>query len=153
MCAHAKSKGTGYAVEVGENVKEVKPGDPLLMAMPGCGKCRRCSEGHPCFCTVITNKHLNGESDVFQTIESKEGAYGLFHGQSSWANYTIVKEGCVVNATELAKNDKELKLFAAIVCGFQTGAGSIINVAHGRKEDVVVVTGLGGVGLGAILVS
>lgn len=131
----------------------MKPGDPVLLAYPGCGRCRRCSEGHPCFCTTITNKHLGGEADIFQTTASHEGLFGSFHGQSSFANYTIVKEGAVVNASGLARDEEELKLFAPVVCGFQTGAGSVINVAHGRKEDSVVVTGLGAVGLGAILVS
>ena len=144
----------------------MKPGDRLLLAYPGCGTCRRCSEGHPCFCTVITNKHLNGDKGVFHTVvaaaeddadydtkSNSESVYGSFHGQSSFANYTIVKEGAVVNAEGLVENEEELKLFAPVVCGFQTGAGSIMSVARGRKEDSVVVTGLGGVGLGAILVS
>ncbi|EXJ87483.1 hypothetical protein A1O3_04443 [Capronia epimyces CBS 606.96] len=144
-------EGAGYIVEVGSGVTAFKPDEPVLLSFTGCGTCRRCSEGHPCFCTVRTNKHLGGEAGVFRTAQEGQGVHGLFFGQSSFANYTIVKQGAAVNVSGLVKDEDDLRLFAAIVCGFQTGAGSIINVAHGRKEDSVVVTGTGGVGLGAIV--
>ncbi len=138
-------------MEVGSAVAVVKPGDKVLLAYPSCGICRRCRDGHPCFCTTITNKHLGGELGIFKAGD--ENITGGFHGQSSFANYSIVTEGAVVNANDLAKDEEELKLFAPIVCGFQTGAGSVPQVASARKENSVVVIGLGGVGLGAVLVN
>jgi Zn-dependent alcohol dehydrogenase len=64
-----------------------------------------------------------------------------------------VKEASVVNVKGLIRNEEELKLFAPMGCAFQTGAGTVINLAKATSEDSVVVMGLGGVGLAAIMVS
>ena len=145
-------EGAGYVVEAGTGVTIVEPGDPVLLTLPSCGKCQRCQNGNPCFCTTITNEHLKGEAGIFHSMkEGEDGIHGQFHGQSSFANYTIVKEGAVTNAKKLVRNDEELQLFASLVCGFQTGAGSVLSVANARATDSVVVLGLGGVGLGAVV--
>jgi Zn-dependent alcohol dehydrogenase len=64
---------------------------------------------------------------------------------------TIANETSVVNAKTLIKSDEELKLFAPLGCGIQTGSGTIINVANATPEDTVAILGLGGVGLSGIM--
>ncbi len=76
---------------------------------------------------------------------------GGFFGQSSFANLSVVKQCSVVNVKGIVKDKEELKLFAPLGCGIQTGSGTIINAAKATKEDVVVVMGLGGVGLSAVM--
>jgi Zn-dependent alcohol dehydrogenase len=56
-----------------------------------------------------------------------------------------------VNAKELVKGEEELRLFAPLGCGIQTGAGTVVNVAKASTEDTVCVIGLGGVGLSAVM--
>ncbi|KAK6379354.1 hypothetical protein LTS17_006272 [Exophiala oligosperma] len=75
---------------------------------------------------------------------------GLFFGQSSMASYTIAKQASVVNVTSVIRNESELKLFAPLGCGFQTGFGAIDVVASAGPDDTVVVMGIGGVGFSAI---
>jgi Zn-dependent alcohol dehydrogenase len=58
----------------------------------------------------------------------------------------------VINFSGIIKNEEELKLFAPFGCGFQTGSGTITNLAGAGPEDTVTVMGLGGVGLAAIMV-
>ena len=41
--------------------------------------------------------------------------------------------------------------YAAMGCGFQTGAGTVLNVLKPEKDDSVVIFGSGGVGLSAIM--
>lgn len=41
--------------------------------------------------------------------------------------------------------------YAAMGCGFQTGAGTVLNVLKPKVTDSVVVYGLGGVGLAAVM--
>jgi Zn-dependent alcohol dehydrogenase len=48
---------------------------------------------------------------------------------------------------------EELKLFAPLGCGLQTGAASVLNRAQAKKGDSVAVIGLGGVGMAAIMVT
>lgn len=78
---------------------------------------------------------------------------GQFFGQSSFANLSAVKEASIVNVKGLIKDEEELKLFAPMGCGFQTGAGTVTNLAKATSSDSVVVMGLGGVGLAAVMVS
>ena len=76
---------------------------------------------------------------------------GAFFGQSSFANLSIVRECSVVNAKELVRDKKELQLFAPLGCGIQTGSGTVVNAAKATKNDVIVILGLGGVGLSAVM--
>jgi len=65
---------------------------------------------------------------------------------------SVVKQSSVTNVAGLVKDTEELKMFAPMGCGFQTGAGAITNIASAGPHDKVVVIGLGGVGLGAVMV-
>jgi Zn-dependent alcohol dehydrogenase len=58
-----------------------------------------------------------------------------------------------VNAKDLIKDLDELKLFAPLGCGFQTGMGVIQNITMAVPGDSVLVTGLGAVGMGSVIVS
>jgi Zn-dependent alcohol dehydrogenase len=71
---------------------------------------------------------------------------GKFFGQSSFASITIVDEQSIVNLSGLIEDEDELKMFAPFGCGFQTGAGTVENLASATPEDTATVTGLGGVG-------
>lgn len=77
---------------------------------------------------------------------------GSFFGQSSFASLAIAKERSVVNVQGLV-SEEELKVLAPLGCGVQTGAGAVVNTGNAGEEDVVVVLGLGGVGLSAVMVS
>ena len=57
----------------------------------------------------------------------------------------------MVNAKDLVKDKQELELFAPLGCGIQTGSGTVINAAKATKQDVILILGLGGVGLSAVM--
>lgn len=86
-------------------------------------------------------------------MNSDNKVWSQFFGQSSFATHSIVNKSSVVNAKDLIKDLDELKLFAPLGCGFQTGMGAIKHVANAVPEDTVLVTGLGAVGMGAVMVS
>jgi Zn-dependent alcohol dehydrogenase len=77
---------------------------------------------------------------------------GQYFGQSSFARLTVVNVSSVVKVSHLL-SPEELPKFAPFGCGFQTGAGAIVNIAKAAPEDTVAVYGCGGVGLAAIMVS
>jgi Zn-dependent alcohol dehydrogenase len=83
--------------------------------------------------------------------ESDEGYGGKYFGQSSFASMTACKESSVVNVAGMVKNEEELKKFAPLGCGFQTGAGAVTNIVQAGKKDTVAILGLGGVGLAALM--
>jgi Zn-dependent alcohol dehydrogenase len=91
-----------------------------------------------------------GEGGIFSNSSSPSIA-GSFFGHSSFAALSIVKESSVVNVTDLVKDEEELKMFSPMGCGFQTGAGTVSELAKAGEGDSVAVMGLGGVGLCAIM--
>lgn len=52
---------------------------------------------------------------------------------------------------DLVKDKKDLQLFAPLGCGIQTGSGTVINAAQATEKDVILIMGLGGVGLSAVM--
>jgi len=72
--------------------------------------------------------------------------FGNFFGQSSLAAHALAyADNCVKVDPEL-----DLTLLAPYGCGFQTGAGTVLNVIKPAKDDSLVVYGVGAVGLAAI---
>ena len=83
-----------------------------------------------------------------RTSISRDGSpvFGYFFGQSSLAAHALAyADNCVEVDPEL-----DLTLLAPYGCGFQTGAGTILNVLRPGTDDSLVVYGVGAVGLAAI---
>ncbi|KAB8338776.1 hypothetical protein FH972_021721 [Carpinus fangiana] len=144
-------EGSGIVEAVGDGVTSVQPGDPVLLSFDSCRACAECTTAHSAYCDEFPVRNYGGSQQSW-TID-KEKAWGSFFGQSSFSRLSVVSEASVVNAKDLIKSDDELKLFAPLGCGLQTGAGAITNIADAGANDVVLVLGLGAVGLAAIMTS
>jgi len=133
-------EGAGIVEQVGSKISHVKKGDKVLLSFDYCGDddCRACEDETPGYCEQFHVKNLFHVPDVYQ-IDSKP-AGGLFFGQSSFSSLALVKGTCVVNVEQLVKDEEELKLFAPMGCGYQTGAGAVTELANVGKKDVVVVS-------------
>jgi Zn-dependent alcohol dehydrogenase len=83
---------------------------------------------------------------------SGEDVWSRFFGQSSFARHSVVSEASVVNVKNLLRDENELKLFAPLGCGFQTGMGAILNYSNAGPDNAVMILGLGAVGMGALMV-
>lgn len=146
----AGHEGSGYVRAVGKDVTKVALGDPVLLSFDYCKSCHMCEGDQPGFCEEFDDRNFVGSDSHFAT-EKGEKTWGQFFGQSSFANWSVVKAASVLNAKDLVRNEEELKLFAPLGCGIQTGSGAIVNAAKAGPEDRVLVMGLGGVGLSAIM--
>ncbi|KAK3711893.1 hypothetical protein LTR37_009411 [Vermiconidia calcicola] len=145
-------EGSGYVKAVGPNVtKDVKAGDPVLLSFDYCGQCESCQRGHPAYCAAFFPMNLFGVADVFKSKDGSQGIAGKHFGHSSFASLSVVNQTTVLPAKDLVKSKEELQLFAPLGCGLQTGAGAILNMAKPDKKDRVMVLGLGGVGLAAVM--
>ncbi|KAL3420022.1 alcohol dehydrogenase (AreB protein) [Phlyctema vagabunda] len=72
-----------------------------------------------------------------------------FFGQSSFAKLSVVHDQCVV---KYPYDDVEnIGLYAGAGCGFQTGAGAILNLLKPKPHQSLVIAGLGAVGLTALM--
>lgn len=137
--------------KIGSKVEGTKVGDSVLLSFGFCSTCKDCKDNHPSYCQQFAAINYSGEESIFQVVGGPK-ARGSFFGQSSLASYTIVKDVSVVNVSTITKGDDELKLFSPLGCGFQTGMGTVDSLAGAGEKDSVVIMGLGGVGLSAIMV-
>ena len=146
-------EGSGYVRAVGSKVKVAKPGDAVVLSYDYCGSCQFCSINKPAFCSSFSRINMVGDTgNLYSSVTiPSQRVFGKFFGQSSLASLGVVAERCVVNITDMVRNKQELKMFAPLGCGFQTGAGAVTVTANAGPPDVVVVTGIGAVGLGAIV--
>ncbi|OCT52761.1 Aryl-alcohol dehydrogenase [Cladophialophora carrionii] len=143
-------EGAGIVEEVGPGVTAAQVGDPVLLSYSYCGDCDLCKVDQQPYCLSWMVLNIVGEKGHFET-QAGEDTPGKFFGQSSFAGASIVGEKSVVNLKGLVSSEDELKLLAPMGCGLMTGSGAVINGAAVKAHDIVLVTGLGAVGMGAIM--
>lgn len=71
---------------------------------------------------------------------------GHFFGQLSFATHTLATERNLVKVSQ----DLPLELLAPLGCGFQTGAGTVLNSLQVQSGASLAVFGTGAVGLAAV---
>ena len=146
-------EGAGYIRAIGKDVKnkDLKVGDAALLSFNTCGTCKPCSTGHPAFC--LTHPQVNhnavriSDRSTPARLENGRTVRSQYFGQSSFSKMSVVNEKCVVKCPHPEKMD----IYAPIGCGFQTGAGTVLNVLRPGAEDSIVIFGLGSVGLAALM--
>jgi Zn-dependent alcohol dehydrogenase len=148
--------GAGYVREVSPGTTVANIGDPVILSFSSCKSCEPCQRGHPAHCFNFNriNFEVTQENLVFKEESSSHPGpeiFGKFFGQSSFCSWSIVREESIINVRDMIDNREDLQLLAPLGCGIQTGTGAIINAANARSNDRVVVIGLGGVGLSAVM--
>lgn len=143
-------EGAGIVQQVGAKVKNVKPGDHVILSFNSCGHCRNCEKHQPAYCfnflayNFASARPEDGSSPISQNGEKISS---LFFGQSSFATYAIARE---VNTVPIAK-ELPLDIMGPLGCGIQTGAGAAVNSLKVGKGDSLAIFGGGAVGLSALL--
>src|SRR6516162_4964461 len=117
----------GVILEVGKDVKTVKPGARVIVALvQGCGVCEDCRSGHSNHCT------RGG-------IMGGYARYGLLNH----ADFNYVPLPDKIDFVEAS----------SMGCRYVTAFHGILDQGHVRADESVVVYGCGGVGLSAIQIS
>ncbi|WP_310964224.1 NAD(P)-dependent alcohol dehydrogenase [Nocardioides terrisoli] len=141
-------EGAGVVEQVGSAVTHLSPGDHVVMSLASCRSCPRCTAGEVGYCddTFVLN-YLGTRMDGSTTCRREGGpVFASFLGQSSFARHALA------HASSCVRVDPALDLtrVAPFGCGFQTGAGAVLNVLRPAPRDSVVVYGAGAVGLAAV---
>ncbi|MBP7002175.1 MAG: zinc-binding dehydrogenase [Amaricoccus sp.] len=128
------------------------------MSYAACGQCPSCDAGETACCwrhmemNFSGYRYRDGQWTTPSALDWPEGArepepvHGAFFQQSAFATHAVALESNVVRVPA----DTDLALFAPLGCGFQTGAGAILNTLRPRFGAGVMVFGVGNVGLAAI---
>ena len=141
-------EGTGVVEAIGAEVRGIEVGDHVVMSFRSCRGCGPCGAGDVGYCEqALLLNYMGMRPDGSTTMRrGDETVFGSFFGQSSFARHALAyADNCVVVPKEL-----DLALLAPFGCGFQTGAGTVLNVLRPTGEESLVVFGAGAVGLAAV---
>ncbi|AFZ51443.1 S-(hydroxymethyl)glutathione dehydrogenase/class III alcohol dehydrogenase [Dactylococcopsis salina] len=141
-------EGAGVVVEVGKEVKTLKPGDHVIpLYTPECRECKFCLSQKTNLCQAIRSTQGKGVMPDGTSRFSLNGEkLHHFMGTSTFANYTVLPEIALAKIREDAPFDK----VCYIGCGVTTGIGAVLFTAKVEAGANVVVFGLGGIGLNVI---
>jgi len=147
-------EASGIVKQVGPDVTSFKPGDRVVLAYTSCKACHFCNTGQNAYCDSLLALNFSGRrkdgSLVATTADGEEkqrGLSGFFFGQSSMSRLILASENSAVKVD--ARTDEELRLFAALGCGVQTGAGAVLNVLKPPPGSTIAIFGAGSVGVSA----
>lgn len=142
-------EGAGVVERVGSAVSGIEVGDHVLLSFRSCRSCPPCTEGAIGYCENSLVLNYMGFRMDGSTTHQRDGqpVYGSFFGQSSLARHAIAyADNCVVVDRSL-----DLTRLAPYGCGFQTGAGTVLNLLQPGPDDSLAVFGCGAVGLAAVV--
>ncbi|MBT9314239.1 S-(hydroxymethyl)glutathione dehydrogenase/class III alcohol dehydrogenase [Leptothoe spongobia] len=141
-------EGAGVVVEVGADVKSLRPGDHVIpLYVPECRACEYCLSGKTNLCQSIRSTQGRGlMPDGTSRFRLNNKPIYHYMGTSTFANYTVVPEISLAKIREDAPFDK----VCYVGCGVTTGIGAVINTAKVEPGANVIVFGLGGIGLNVI---
>lgn len=142
-------EGAGVVEKVGSAVTRLTPGDHVVLSYYACHHCKQCHAGHPTYCEEMQISNASGGRADGSTpiyIDGKP-AKGAFFFQSSFATHAIAHEN---NAVKVAK-DLPIEKLGPLGCGFQTGAGAVLNALKVKQGEGIAIFGAGTVGLAAIM--
>ncbi|MFC9659852.1 NAD(P)-dependent alcohol dehydrogenase [Nocardia sp. NPDC127606] len=142
-------EGAGVVAAVGSDVRTVRPGDHVVLTFRHCGTCRNCAADRPAYCHRATalNQFGRRAHDTPRALVDGSPILDGFFGQSSFAGYALTTE----DNTIVVDPAIDLTVAAPFGCGFQTGAGAVLNVLRPEPGSWVAVYGAGAVGMAGLL--
>lgn len=142
-------EGAGVVEKVGSAVTHLKAGDHVVISGGSCGNCPSCLSAKPSYCREAMPRSFGGQRGDGTTSLSQNGERlaSHFFAQSSFATH------CVANARGAVPvpQDVPLDIVAPMGCGVITGAGAVIEALQVKPGQSIVIFGVGGVGLSAVM--
>ncbi|MCU5787013.1 alcohol dehydrogenase [Alcanivorax marinus] len=142
-------EAAGEVMEVGPGVTDLEVGDHVVFSfVPSCGTCPYCLDGRAALCApgAVANNEgvlLGGGRRLHQGDATVNHHLGV----SGFAEHVVTSRRSAVKIPK----DLPFDIAAVFGCAVLTGVGAVVHTAGLRAGQSVLVVGLGGVGLSAVL--
>ena len=155
-------EGAGVVEQVGADVTEFAPGDHVVTVfLPRCGQCANCATDGKLPCTPGTASNNAGvlpfDGEIRRLSESGESIHPRAGQPGEPINHhlgvSVFATHAIVNAASIVKvgSDVPPQIAAPLGCAVLTGGGAVLNAGKPAPGDDIMVVGLGGVGMAALL--
>lgn len=142
-------EAAGLVVSRGRGVTDIAVGDRVVLTfLPRCGRCAGCATGGRLPCEVGSAANAAGTLVGGGQRLRRDGEPVFHHlGVSAFATHAVVNRHSAVRV----ENDVPADVAAVLGCAVLTGGGAVINAGRPARGETVLVVGLGGVGMAAML--
>lgn len=148
-------EASGIVEQVGKEVRNLKPGDQVVLSYSYCGQCGSCKAGRPFECDYIGEFFDGFREDGTSPLSFDGEPVAALIRQGGFAGYAVCHENAATKiATDPDSGDKaapDLRLLGPFGCGIITGAGSVMNYLKPEPGKALAVFGVGCVGLSAVM--
>ncbi|MGF6886492.1 Zn-dependent alcohol dehydrogenase [Nocardia sp. GAS34] len=144
-------EAAGRVERIGPGESDLRVGQRVVMTfLPRCGECEGCATNGrtPCVPGSVANNAgelLGGGRRLLRGEETIQHHLGV----SGFATHAVVDRRSVVPVDD----DVPPEVAAVLGCAVLTGGGALLNSAKPGPGDRIMVVGLGGVGMAAVLVA
>lgn len=144
-------EAAGIVDDVGAATEGISVGDRVVMTfLPRCGTCAACETAGRLPCERGTRANQEGVLLGGGRRLSQDGAEVHHHlGVSGFATHAVVDARSAVRVD----HDVPPDVAALLGCAVLTGGGAVLNAATAPRGSTIVVVGLGGVGMAAVIVA
>ncbi|NLU81466.1 alcohol dehydrogenase catalytic domain-containing protein [Rhodococcus sp. HNM0569] len=142
-------EAAGRVEALGPGVDDLELGQRVVMTfLPRCGECAACATDGAMPCTEGSRANNEGVLLRGGRRLHRDGREVQHHlGVSGFATHAVVDRRSVVPVGDDVPPD----VAAVLGCAVLTGGGAVLNAGKPAPGDTVVVVGLGGVGMAAVL--
>lgn len=142
-------EAAGRVVELGVGVDDLRIGDRVVMTfLPRCGDCPGCATNGQMPCSRGTASNNEGtllEGGIRLHRNGSEVKHHL--GVSGFATHAVVDRRSAV----MVHDDIPPDVAAVLGCAVLTGGGAVINAGRPSVGQTIIIVGLGGVGMAALI--
>ncbi|OMH27748.1 alcohol dehydrogenase [Tersicoccus phoenicis] len=144
-------EAAGIVEQVGDDVTDLDVGQRVVTVfLPRCERCAACRTGGRLPCTAGSAANEAGQLLGGGRRLHRDRAPVHHHlGVSGFATHAVLHRASVVPVDD----DVPPEVAAVLGCAVLTGGGAVLNAGRPGPDDDVVVVGLGGVGMAALLVA
>jgi alcohol dehydrogenase len=142
-------EAAGVVRQLGSGVTGLREGDKVAFALvPSCGRCAACAAGRPTLClegarSNAEGRLLGGARRFFWRGQPVNHHVGI----SGFSQYTVAAQQSLIPIPDAVPAE----IAALFSCALVTGIGAVTHAAGVKPGMSVVVFGLGGVGLAAVM--